>query len=111
MAKTVHIPWYATVFRADAFAEALQEIAPLALRFGARDYAVYRSREDEYKFLQVCGFEEKLDWERYWNGPEFIEWRGRYGGWYQVPVLYTWQDVLATGRSEVAQAGEVAAGS
>ena len=52
MAGVVHIPWYATLFRGDKFEEALEEIAPLALRYGATDYAVYRSRDDRYKFLQ-----------------------------------------------------------
>ena len=32
---TVIIPWYATGFRADAFEAALNEIAPVALRYGA----------------------------------------------------------------------------
>ena len=48
-----YIPWYATGFRADKLAEALAEIAPVALRYGATDYAVYRSRDDRYKFLQT----------------------------------------------------------
>ena len=43
----------------------------MAPRYGATHYAVYRSRDDRYKFLQVVDFESKLDWERYWNGPEF----------------------------------------
>ena len=102
-AGTVHIPWYATLFRGDRFVEALEEIAPLALRYGATGYRVYRSRDDGYKFLQTVEFEDKLDWERYWNGPEFIQWRASYSSWYQVPVLYVWNDIVAEGRSEVQQ--------
>ena len=98
---TVHIPWYATFFRGDKFADALEEIAPLALRYGAKDYAVYRSRDDGYAFLQTVTFEDKLDWARYWNGPEFSDWRAKYTSWYQVPVLYVWHDVVAAGHSEV----------
>src|SRR3954464_14892847 len=74
-AGSVHIPWYATLFRADRFAEALEEIAPLAIRYGAKSYAVYRSRDDFYKFVHTVEFDEKLQWERYWNGPEFSDWR------------------------------------
>ena len=96
-AGVVHIPWYATVFRADRFAEALGEIAPLALRFGATDYAVHRSRDDRYKFLQMATFEDKVDFDRYWNGEEFSIWRGDYSGWYTVPVLYVWHDMVLRG--------------
>jgi hypothetical protein len=105
-AGTVHIPWYATVFRGDQFATALQEIAPVALRYGARDYAVHRSRDDGYKFLQMVTFDSKLDWERYWTGPEFNQFREKYQGWYQIPVLYVWHDLVIAGRSEAVEAAE-----
>jgi quinol monooxygenase YgiN len=97
MAGVVHIPWYATLFRGDKLEAALEEIAPVALRYGATEYAVYRSRDDAYKFLQLATFENKADWERYWNGEDFSLWRGDYSSWYQVPVLYTWNDLVARG--------------
>jgi len=100
-AGAVHIPWYATFFRGDRFAEALAQIAPLALRYGATDYAVYRSRDDGYKFVHSVSFEDKLDFERYWYGPEFVDWRAKYTSWYQVPVLYVWQDIVAAGHSQL----------
>lgn len=100
MRKVVQIPWYATMFRADTLEEALAEIAPLALRYGATDYFVHRSLEDGYKFLQVAGFEDKGDFHRYWDGPEFIRWRQIHSSWYQVPVLYAWQQVTVEGALE-----------
>ena len=100
-AGVVHIPWYATVFRGDKFQAALELIAPMSLRYGARDFHVYRSRDDRYKFLHTVTFDSKLEWERYWNGPEFIAWRVQYSSWYQIPVLYVWNDVVVAGRSEV----------
>ncbi|MEA2296015.1 MAG: hypothetical protein QOE86_3654 [Solirubrobacteraceae bacterium] len=100
-AGTVHVPWYATLFRGDRFAQALETIAPVALRYGARDFAVYRSRDDGYKYLQTATFANKLDWDRYWIGPEFMAFREEYTSWYQVPVLYVWHDVLIQGRAEV----------
>jgi hypothetical protein len=96
----VHIPWYATVFRGEKFAIALQEIAPVALRYGATDFAVHRSRDDQYRFLQMASFETKLDFERYWYGEEFITFRADYASWFQVPVLYVWQDVIIAGSLE-----------
>jgi hypothetical protein len=97
MAGVVHIPWYATVFRGDKFEEALGLIAPLALRYGATDYRVYRSRDDRYKFLQMATFEDKLDFERYWYGDDFNAWRADYSSWYQVPIVYAWNDLVLSG--------------
>jgi len=91
------IPWYATLFRGDKFADALGEIAPLAMRYGATDYLVYRNRDDMYKFLQCATFEQKADFEAYWYGPEMVDFRTIYSGWYQVPILYTWADVVIQG--------------
>jgi hypothetical protein len=97
MAGTVIIPWYATGFRGDAFEEALNEVAATALRYGATSYAVYRARDDRYKLQQLAAFEDKLDWERYWEGDEMVYFRARHSGWYQVPALYGWWDQTAAG--------------
>jgi hypothetical protein len=96
-AGIVHIPWYATVFRGDKLAVALKEIAPVALRYGATDFAVHRSRDDQYRFLQMARFESKVDFERYWYGEEFIGFRADYSSWFQVPVLYVWNDIVLQG--------------
>ena len=72
-AGVVQIPWYATLFRGDPFEAALREIAPIAMRYGATDYVVYRNRDDMYKFLQCATFEDKSDFEAYWYGPEMVD--------------------------------------
>jgi hypothetical protein len=97
MAGVVSIPWYATLFRGDRFAEALGEIAPLATRYGATDYRVYRSRDDMYRFNQMATFEDKADFEAYWYSEDFNAWRTVYSGWYQIPVLYNWHDLILQG--------------
>jgi hypothetical protein len=97
MAGTVMVPWYATGFRADAFEQELGEIAASALRYGATSYAVYRSRDDRYRFQQFAAFEEKLDWERYWGSNEFTYFRATHSSWYQIPVLYGWWDLSVHG--------------
>ena len=106
MAGVVHIPWYATVFRGDKFEAALEEIAAASMRYGASEYAVYRSRDDGYKFLQLATFEDKGYFDRYWNGPDFSAWRADYQSFYTVPVLYVWHDLVVR-----AGIGELAAGS
>src|SRR6185312_15998026 len=97
MAGTVIVPWYATGFRSDGFEEALNEVAATALRYGASSYAVYRARDDRYKFQQLASFAEHSGWERFWESPEMIDFRVRHTGWYQVPVLYGWWDCTASG--------------
>jgi len=97
MAGTVVIPWYATGFRSNDFEQALGQIAAVALRYGATSYAVYRARDDRYKFQQLAAFEDKLDWERYWTGQEMTDFRVIHSSWYQVPVLYGWWDETASG--------------
>ena len=94
---SVHVPWYATGFRGDKLEAALAEIAPIALRYGASSYAVYRYKDDRYKFLQTTTFERKDDWERYWGSPEFERFRVVNQSYYQVPVVYAWTDVAAVG--------------
>jgi hypothetical protein len=102
MAGVAMTPWYATVFRADRFAAALAEIAPIALRYGATEYRVYRFRDDLYRFQQFSTFERKTDFDRYWYGAEFSAWRADYASWYQVPVVSGWTDLIAVGSLEPA---------
>ena len=98
MAGTVIVPWYATGLPRERLrARRSQEIAAIALRYGASSYAVYRSRDDRYRFQQFAAFEEHLDWERYWDGPEMIYFRASHSSWYQVPVLYGWWDLTRRG--------------
>src|ERR1700682_6473160 len=97
MAGTVIVSWYATGFRGDGFGAALNEVAARALAYDANSYAVYRARDDRYKFQQLASFDEHLDWERYWDGPEMIDFRTRHSSWYQVPVVYGWWDLTVAG--------------
>src|SRR5437763_15008304 len=78
------IQWYATVLRQEAFALEVAGAAPLALRYGATQYAVHRSRGDRYRITQMAWFEDKADWYRYCDGPEMVEFRARNAGHYQI---------------------------
>ena len=97
MASIVQIPWYATGLRGDKLAAGLAGIAPIALRYGARSYSLYRFRDDRYKFSQMAEFEHKADFEAYWYGPEFTDFRVLASGWFQVPVVYGWTDLVTAG--------------
>lgn len=97
MAGVVHIQWYATVLRQDLLTDEVSAAAELALRYGATQYSVHRSRDDRYKLIQMAWFESKRDWYRYWDGPEMTEFRRRNSGHYQIPVTYVWNDEVAFG--------------
>jgi hypothetical protein len=108
MSGFVHVSWYATGFRGDQLQAELERVTPLATRYGATQYVVYRSREDRYRFLQAIEFEEHIDWERFWSGPEMTDFRIYCQGWFQVPVAYAWNDLVcqgsAVGRASVGAA-------
>ena len=97
MAGVVHVPWYATILRQEAFAAEVSRAAALALRYGATQYAVHRNDDDRYKILQMAWFESKADWYRYWDGPEMIAFRARNAGHFQIPLSYAWHEELASG--------------
>jgi hypothetical protein len=97
MAGVVYVPWYATVFRGDKLEAMVAEIAPVAMAYGASSYAVHRNRDDRYKILQMAAFEHKADWDRYWAGPEFTRFRVTAQSVYQVPILYSWNDITIEG--------------
>ena len=97
MSGVIHIDWYATVGRKDGFAAEVAYAASLALRYGATQYSVHRSRDDRYKIQQMAWFQSSRDWYRYWEGPEMIEFRRRNTGRYQIPIAYVWYDELVVG--------------
>ncbi|MDQ3678284.1 MAG: hypothetical protein M3401_16050 [Actinomycetota bacterium] len=109
MAGVVHLPFYATGFHGDALEAALARLAPISMRYGARRYEVFRGREDRYKFLMSIAFDAHHDWDTFWFGEEFTHLRAACNGWYQVPLLYTWQDLVTYGelREPVAAGDEL----
>jgi hypothetical protein len=97
MADLIWVQWYATVLRKDAFAAEVAAVAPIALRYGATRYQVHVSNDDRYRITQMSWFGNKVDWYRYWDGPEMIEFRARNAGRYQIPITYAWADEIAGG--------------
>jgi hypothetical protein len=97
VAGVVHIAWYATGLRKDALAAEVVQAAPLALRYGATQYAVHRSEDDRYRILQMTWFESHNDWYRYWDSPEMVEFRRRNSGRFQLPIAYVWHEELIAG--------------
>lgn len=96
-ADLIWVQWYATIFRKDVFAQAVAEVAPLALRYGASQYQVHVSNDDRYKITQMTWVPSHEAWYSYWEGPEMVEFRARYAGKYQIPIVYAWADEIASG--------------
>jgi len=99
---TVQIPWYATGLRGDDLADALSEIAPTALHYGATAYSLTRSRDDKYKFLLTADFPEYEGFTNWWEGKEFQAFRTHYSGYYGISVIYNWADTLVSGTASYA---------
>ena len=93
----VHIQWYATVLRQDAFAAEVVRAAPIALRYGATQYSVHLNENDRYAITLMAWFDSHRDFYRYWESPEMIEFRRRNSGHYQIPINYIWHEELSSG--------------
>jgi hypothetical protein len=98
MAELMSVKWYATVLRQDMFAAEVARIAPVALRYGATQYAVHVDGDDRYKITQMTWVPDHATWYSYWEGPEMIEFRARFSGKYQIPVTYSFAEEIAAGR-------------
>ncbi len=98
MADSFHIAWYATGFRGEKLERALEDVTATSLRYGATEWSLHRSKDDRYKILQIVGFTNKTEFERWWQGPEMIQFRAITSGWYQVPLVYTPHDLVGGGR-------------
>lgn len=87
----------------------MAEIAPVSRRYNATWWSVHRSSEDAYSLRLQIAFEGKKDWELFWNGPELQAFRARYSGMYQIPLLYSWFEVVTEGPDAVTPDEAVAA--
>ena len=104
--SVVLLLWHATPFRADKFEDHWRPIAEAALDYGATSWAFLRSKDDPSDFIQMASWRSKLDFDRYWYGPEFSRFRTQHVSWYQVPILHYWNDQVAAGAIEVEPVAE-----
>ena len=99
------VPCIVTPFRGDKFEAHWLPVAEAALDYGATGWALLRSKEGGLDFTQLAFMPSKLDFERYWYGDDFNDWRRDFSSWYQVPVIYTWNDMVFQGSLEHAANG------
>ena len=94
MAKAVEVAWNLTPFRSDEFCEILKPYAERVINYGATGFLLVRQADDGLVVKQYAWFENKADWDRYWNSELMQECRAKLISHYAVPLLYTWQEVV-----------------
>jgi hypothetical protein len=100
----VMIRWVANPFRGDRFADGWLPAAEAVLDYGATSWAFYRARDGRLDFLQAATFPTMADWERYWYSQAIAEKRVELAGYYQVPLLPTFHELLGEGKALVPHA-------
>ncbi len=91
------VRWAANPFRGDKFAEGWLPVAEAALDYGATSWAFYRASEGRLDFIQHAVFPAKADFERYWYSETVAEARTELSGYYQVPLLPTFHEIVGSG--------------
>jgi hypothetical protein len=95
----VQIRWVANPFRGDVFAEGWRPAAEAAVDFGATEWSFTRAVEGRLDFVQTANFPSKAHFERYWYSERMAEIRIELSGYYQVPILPTFWEVVGAGEA------------
>jgi hypothetical protein len=95
----VQIIWHVNPFRGDRFAETWLPAAEAVVDYGATSWCFYRALDGRLDFLQQATFPGKADFERYWYSETVAEKRVELAGYYQVPLLPTFYEILGEGRA------------
>jgi hypothetical protein len=95
----VQILWHVNPFRGDRFAEGWLPAAEAVLDYGATSWGFYRAHDGRLDFIQQASFPTKAAFERYWYSETVAEKRVELAGYYQVPLLPTFHEVLGEGKA------------
>jgi hypothetical protein len=95
----VQIPWHANPFRGDKFAEGWAPAAEAVLDYGAVAWAFYRNIDGRLDFIQEAVFPSKAHFERYWYSETIAERRIELQGYFNVPVIPVFYEIVGEGRA------------
>lgn len=93
----VQIIWHVNLTRGDRFAHGWLPAAEAVLDFGATDWSFYRSHDGRLDFIQWATFPQKGDFDRYWYSELIAEKRVEMAGYYQVPLLPQFYELVGEG--------------
>ena len=95
----VEIRWVANPFRGEKFGEGWVSAAEAMLDYGATQWSFCRARDGRLDFVQTGLFPSKAHFERYWYSEGIAERRVELSGYYQIPILPTYWEVLGAGEA------------
>jgi hypothetical protein len=95
----VQIPWHANPFRGDKFAEGWAPAAEAVLDYGAVAWAFHRNIDGRLDFIQEAVFPSKAHFERYWYSETIAEKRIELQGYFNVPVIPVFYEIIGEGRA------------
>jgi hypothetical protein len=95
----VQIIWHVNPFRGDKFEAGWRHAAEAVLDYGATSWGFYRAHDGRLDFIQQATFPTKAAFERYWYSETAAEARTELAGYYQVPIVPTFHEVVGEGKA------------
>ena len=93
----VEVIWHVNPFRGDKFEAGWLPSAEAVLDYGATYWAFLRAHEGRLDFLQHAIFPTKANFERYWYSEQIASARTELAGYYQIPLLPTFHEIVGSG--------------
>jgi hypothetical protein len=95
----VQIIWHVNPFRGDKFAAGWRPAAEAVLDYGATSWGFYRSHDGRLDFIQQATFPTKAAFERYWYSETVAEARAELAGYYHVPLVPSFHEIVGQGEA------------
>jgi hypothetical protein len=95
----VLIRWGINPFRGDKFAAGWLPAAEAVVDYGATQWSFCRASDGRLDFFQTALFPTKAQFERYWYSETIAEVRTELAGYYQVPIVPTFHEVVGEGKA------------
>jgi len=94
MAEVNRLDWHIAPFRADRWLDLWEPAAAKMPAYGASSWSLTRSIDDPLAFQQTSLWEQRSDFERYWFSEEIAKAREQIIGYYDLPLLPSWHNLL-----------------
>src|SRR4029077_4223464 len=89
------LDWHIVPLRADRFLDVWEAAAAKMPAYGARNWSLTRSTDDQLWIRQTSFWESRSDFERYWFSDEIEQARASVIDLYDIPLLPAWHILLA----------------